>query len=332
MTITPAAPPARVSHVTTLPWPFPDDLTAFRYSVNVEPARVTRSTAAGVWGTHIVDLGGADYPEIMAERRRILDADPGRSQILAGMMPACWDLLVYYLRDLALSYPLIMHLREDGDNFHWRNDVLGTDQRFVLGDLDTLSVDPLTFLGREIPDDLLLVKERDGQLFFDAGLVTFAAAWSVTFDVGMNFREIHGPVPRLTGEGLTSRAETFLMHLPPDAVYRRVNWTLSASGSRKLDVSLEELPEWVDDMPRLVREKDFGNVQLRIELEHFVRLPMSGAVTFCIRTFMASFAEIREIPAWRDQLARVLTELPEDLASYKGFAGHRAEAVEWLLA
>ncbi|SEN89334.1 DUF3445 domain-containing protein [Cryobacterium sp. TMT1-3] len=323
---------AEITHTTNLPWPFPDDLTAFRYSVNVEPARVLRATAGGSWGAHIVDLTNPDYPQVMAERRRILDADPGRTQILDGMMPACWDILVYYLRDLALSYPLSCHLAENGDRFHWRNNLLGTDQTFVLGDLSTLPYDPLSFLGREIPDDLLLVKERDGQLFFDAGLVTFAAAWSVSFDVGMNFREIHGPVPRFTGEGLTSRAELFLMHLPTDSVYRRVNWTLSASGSRKLDVSLEELPEWGGDMPRLVSDRDFGNVQLRIELEHFMRLPMSGAITFCIRTFMASFAEIKAIPAWRDQLAQVLTELPDDLATYKGFIGHRTEAVAWLLA
>ena len=331
---TPAPAPATeaINHTTNLPWPFADDLTEFRYTVNVEPARMTKVTAGGEWGTHIVDLGGAEYPEIMAERRRILAADPTRVQILPGMMPACWDMLVYYLRDLAVAYPDIMHLDEDGDTFHWRNDVLGTDQRFVVGDESSLPTDPLTFLGCEVPDDLLMVKERDGQLFFDAGLVTFAAAWSVTFDAGMNFNEIHGPVPRLTGEGITSRAEQFLMRLPADKVYRRVNWTLSASGSRKLDVSLEELPEWGTDIPKLVRDGDFGKVQLRIELEHFIRLPMSGAVTFAIRTFMASFDEIKAIPAWRDQLAQIVTEVPEDIATYKGFADYRTEAVAWLVS
>ena len=37
-------------HLSTLPWPFPDDLTAFRYSANVEPGRTPHQTAAGVWG------------------------------------------------------------------------------------------------------------------------------------------------------------------------------------------------------------------------------------------------------------------------------------------
>jgi len=319
-----------VDHAARLPWPFPDDLEQFRYWVTVVRARPGRATAAGGWGDTIVDLGGSEYPEIMAERRRIVAADPGRRRVMPGMEPACWDLLLYYLRDLALSFPQLMELHEDGDRFHWRNHVLGTDQAFVLGDASSLPTDPLTFLACEIPDDLLLVRQRHGGLHFDAGLVTFAAAWSVSFDVGMSMAEIHGPVPRLNAEQITSRAERFLTNLPADQVYRRANWTLSASGSRKLDVSLEELPEWGRDIPLLVREGNWGALQLRIEIEHFIRLPMTGAVTFNIRTHMASLEQIKTIPAWRDQLARVVLELPEDLATYKGFVDYREPAMAWL--
>ncbi|NED64723.1 DUF3445 domain-containing protein, partial [Streptomyces sp. SID10244] len=92
--------------------------------------------------------------------------------------------------------------------------------------------------------------ERDGRLYFDAGAVTFAAAWSVSFDVGMDMYEIHAPVPGLISDGVVARAEQFLRRLPADQVYRRVNWTLSASDSPTLDVSLEELPQWQDDIPR----------------------------------------------------------------------------------
>ncbi len=325
-----------IDHLATLPWPFPDDLEAFRYSVNVDPARVPRPTAAGEWGRTIVDLGGAEYPQIMAERRRILDEDPHRVKLMPGMELACWDLLLYYLRDLDLSYPDVMHLTEGvggaPDAFHWRNDLLGTDQTFVLGKWESLPDGPFDFLAREIPDDLLLVTERDGRLYFDAGAVTFAAAWSVSFDVGMDMYEIHHPVPRLTREGITSRAEQFLRRLPSDKVYRRVNWTLSASGSRKLDVSLEELPEWGTDIPALVRDRRWGDLHLRIEVEHFIRLPMTGTVTFNIRTHMASLDEIKQVPSWAQQLATVIEELPEDLATYKGFADYRHRVVPWLRA
>lgn len=320
-----------VDHLSNIPWPFPDELEEFAYTVNVEPARLPRATRGGEWGRYLVDLGGAEYPKIMAERRRILDADPHRVKIRPGMELACWDLLLYYLRDLDLAYPEVMHLDELGDGrFRWRNDLLGTDQEFLLGQWDSLPHGPMDFLAREIPDDLLLVIERDGRLYFDAGAVTFAAAWSVSFDVGMDMYEIHSPVPRLTREGVTARAEQFLRRLPADQVYRRVNWTLSASDSHRLDVSLEELPEWGRDVPQMVTDGDFSRARLRIELEHFVRLPMSGAVTFNIRTFMASLEDVRRIPAWAEQLATVIESLDEDIAAYKGFLDYRDDVVAYL--
>ncbi|WP_084817295.1 heme-dependent oxidative N-demethylase family protein [Gordonia sp. HS-NH1] len=324
-------PTRKVDHLANLPWPFPDDLEEFSYSVNVEPARIPHATRAGEWGRHLVDLGGAEYPEIMAERRRILDADPTRVRVLPGMELACWDLLLYYLRDLGHAYPDDMTLTEHGDGrLHWRNRLLGTDQEFVLGDAATLPCGPMEFLAREVPDDLLLVTERDGHLYFDAGVVTFAAAWSVSFDVGMDMYQIHAPVPRMLREGIVARAEQFLRRLPADQVYRRVNWTLSASDSHKLDVSLEELPEWAADVPGMVADGDFARARLRIELEHFVRLPMSGAVTFNIRTFMASLEDVKRIPEWAGQLATVIETLGEDIAAYKGFLDYRDSVVAYL--
>jgi hypothetical protein len=57
---------------------------------------------------------------------------------------------------------------------------------------------------------------------------------------------------------------------------------------------------------------------------------MSGAVTFNIRTFMASLEEIRQIPAWARQLAAVIEKLPEDIAAYKGFSDYRAGVIDYL--
>ena len=161
-------------------------------------------------------------------------------------------------------------------------------------------------------------------------MVTFAAAWSVSFDVGMDMYEIHAPVPRMLREGIVARAEQFLRRLPADQVYRRVNWTLSASDSHKLDVSLEELPEWAADVAGMIADGDFGRARLRIELEHFVRLPMSGAVTFNIRTFMASLEDVKRRPEWAGQLATVIETLGEDIAAYKGFLDYRDNVVAYL--
>ncbi|MGY1661482.1 heme-dependent oxidative N-demethylase family protein [Geodermatophilus sp. SYSU D00705] len=318
-----------MSDLSRLPWPFAPGERAFRYAVNVEPARRRVETPAGSWGAHVVDLGD-DYEEQMRMRRELLARDPGRRQVLPHMEPACWDMLLYLLRELVAARPDVMHLSGDGREFGWRNDLLGIEQEFVLGDAATLPTDPLTWIGCQVPDDILMVSDRGGRLWFDAALVTWAAAWSVKFDVGMHLDEIHGPVPGLNEGGVTSRATRFMRSLTTEQTYRRVNWTFSAHGSPRRDISLEVKPEWDADVPQLVRDGDFGRLQLRIELEHLTRLPLTGTLTFNIRTYMAPLAEIATIPEWSGQLAAVVAELPDDIAGYKGIAPYRDEVVAWL--
>lgn len=42
--------------------------------------------------------------------------------------------------------------------------------------------------------------------------------------------------------------------------------------------------------------------------------------------------DVALVPAWRDRLAAVVDELPEDMADYKGLTRFRAEAGDWLRA
>ncbi|CCW11963.1 hypothetical protein EBESD8_25070 [Rhodococcus aetherivorans] len=233
-------------------------------------------------------------------------------------------------RDMAASFPDVMHLDVENGGYRWRNDLLGIDQWFVPGDSGTLPEHPLVFIGCQLPDDVLLVTERDGHLWFDAALVTSSADWSVKFDIGMSLHEIHRPVPGLTPNGVTDRAEQFMRRLTTERPYRRVNWTFSAVGSRRRDTSLETMPEWMDDMPQLIAERDWGRIQLRIELEHLIRLPMTGALVFNIRTYMAPLEEIAQVPAWAEQLADIVEELPAEIAAYKGIDSYRMPAMAWL--
>lgn len=318
-----------MSDLTRLPWPFAPDERVFRYTVNVEPARRRVETPAGHWGEHVVDLGD-DYQEQMQLRRELLQRDPGRRQVLPHMEPACWDMLLFLLRELVSARPDAMCLVQRGDVLSWTNTLLGIEQSFVLGDRSTLPTDPLTFIACQVPDDILMVVDRGGRLWFDAALVTWAAAWSVKFDVGMHLEEIHNPVPGLNPDGVTTRATRFMRSLTSDQIYRRVNWTFSAHGSPRRDISLETKPEWHTDVAQLVRDSDYGRLQLRIELEHLTRLPLTGTLTFNIRTYMAPLSEIATIPQWREQLADVVAELPDDIAEYKGIAPYRSEVVTWL--
>lgn len=324
MTVTDAAPDL----VRQFPFPFNAD--QYRYSANVEPSGRRVVTATGQWGDAVVDAD-VEYEAELAERERILTADPSRYAVLPHMRQACWDAMVTLMQELAASYPDEMSLTADGEGFLWRNRRLGLEQRFVVGDESTLPTEPLMYIGSQVQEDLVILDQRDGDLFADAGLVTFAADWSFRFDVGMTFMEIHGPVPRLRQTGVVGRAREFIMRLQPGQPYRRTNWTMTIG--RRLDTATELYHEWGPDRPYVLTldDEQFGRlVHLRTEVQHLVRLPGSGAVLFLIRTYMLPLAEIAAVRDWRVRAAAVLAELPDDIADYKGIISFRDRAVEYL--
>lgn len=316
--------------VRTFPFPFAHD--TYRYSTNLERAGQTVQTPAGQWGDSVVHIDSG-YAAALDERRAILSRDPSRLQVLSHMRPAAWDAMLTLMRELTLAYPDTMVLTREAGAFVWINRRRGIEQRFVYGDPSTLPQEPLAFIGDQLQEDIVLLDQREGQLFVDAGLVSFASNWSFGFDLGMSFLEIHGPVPRVHDTGVIARAQKFVMHLQSDAAYRRTNWSLSVGG--RLDLSTETYPDWGPDRGRILDVDDatFGAaVHLRVEVQHLVRLPESGSVMFLIRTYLLPLEAVAEVEPWRDRLAAVLAELPEDLADYKGFIAYRNRAVDWLQA
>lgn len=320
--------------IRTFPFPFPED--TYRYSTNVRPAGQPEETSMGQWGQAVVDVD-SEYRAELAERERILAQDPSRLQVLPHMRPATWDAMLTLMQELASAYPADMVLRRTGSagsaEFRWTNRVLGIEQHFVYGDESSLPQDPMGYIGSQVQEDLVLLDQREGQLFADAGVVTFAADWSFGFDVGMSFLEIHGPVPRVRETGVITRAQKFIMRLQAGEPYRRTNWSMTVG--RRLDVSTDTYPEWGPDRSRIQRVDGatFGaQVHLRVEVQHLVRLPETGAVMFMIRTYMLPLEAVAEVEPWRARLESVLTELPEDMADYKGFIAYRDRAVAWLRA
>jgi hypothetical protein len=326
VTATDLPAPALPERITSFPFPFPTD--RYRYSTNVEPAGARTRTAAGSWGEHVLHVDEF-YERDSAECRALLAADPSRVQELPHMRPACWDAMLYVMDELQRSRPDAFRLQRTGeDAWRWQNHLLGIEQDVVLGDDAGLPTDPLRFLAPQVQDDLVLLDQREGALWADAGVVTAAADWSMRFDVGMSFVEIHGPVPRVHPAGVVHRAQQFLMRLQPGEVYRRTNWTMTVG--RRLDTATETYPEWGPDR-RLVLSQDLGTrLHLRVEVQHLVRLPTSGAVLFLIRTHLLPLADLARVPAWRERFAAVLEELPHDMADYKGLSRYRDAAAAWL--
>ncbi len=317
-------------------FPFPLAKEVYRYTANLQPGGQRQVTEAGSWGETITRVG-PDYQEIIAERARLLAADPGKLISVPCLRAAEWDALLYLMRHLAAEYPADFELTEPaerGSQARWVNRRLRISQDFVPGDPATLprGQGPLEFIGRQVVEDLVLLDERESHLWADAGLVTFASGWSFPFVAGMTFQEIHGPVPRANPDGVFARAEAFLLRLRPGEAYRRVNWTFQPG--RMLDKSMDSYTTWLPEAARVlsgaVPAELAENVYLRVELQHLVRLETSGAVLFLIDTRFASLADLARVPEWAARAIAVLEELPQDMADYKGLTGLRPRVIDCL--
>ena len=164
--------------VATYPFPLPHD--TYRVSANVDRAGDGRPTEAGAWGADMLHVG-ADHTAVVRLRSEILDAEPRRFVAAPHARAASWDAMTWLLDRMARERPSEASLEHDGERYRWRNHRLGVTQEFVFGDDSSLPEHPLTFAGRQVEEDVVVLGARDDHLWLDAGMVVFASVWSIGF-------------------------------------------------------------------------------------------------------------------------------------------------------
>lgn len=315
-------------------FPFSIPEGPFVYRSNVEPALVAEHTAAGSWGETLFDVNPLWDAEV-ALRRQVLAADPRRAFASPHMHLAQWDTLVLMMEHLNAVDPCTFRYARDGAQISWTNGRTGDTLECTFGDDSTLPAagtgrrSALHYIGTQAPEDIVLLDQREGQLWFDAGLVTFASAWSIAFTAGMSFTDIHGPVPRIKEEGVVGRAEQFLMRLTPEKPYRRTNFAFSLG--RDLDISMEVSDRWLPAKEAAVDAPDLmERLHGRVEVQHFFRLPHSGAVIMTVRTHLERLADLVTVPEWKARLREYFTTMPADIRLDKGITRYEDRLLEFL--
>ena len=305
-------------------FPFPFHKDSFMYSVNME------QHSGGPEGCVYEKRFDVDehYLSEMRDRAIVLDEDPLRCQSLPHMNLAGWDLLELIMISKSEDYPDLFELHRDGSRWRWINRPMQIDDSFVFMDNSTLPYPPMEYITRQAQGDFCLLDQRDNNLWMDAGMVTTQADWSLDFDIGMNFFEWHAPVPRAHEMGIFKRALKFLLAIQQGTPARRLNWTLTVNPL--LDTSPENYHKWGIDKASLTPDNVGEKQYLRVELQTFFRLPRSNALVFPIRCYLIKFADIVTIPKWGRRLHRVLRDIPDDLATYKGFINNRHLLVDYL--
>ncbi|MGB3315492.1 MAG: DUF3445 domain-containing protein [Albidovulum sp.] len=308
--------------IQRFPFPFHED--NYMYSVNMEPHKGGRE------GSVYENRFDVDehYVSEMKDRAIVLAEDPLRCQSLPHMTLAGWDLLELIMVAKSEDYPDLFELHRDGNNWHWINKPMGIDQKFVFMDETTLPYGPMEYITRQTQGDFAVLDQRDDNLWMDAGMVTTQADWSLDFDIGMNFFEWHAPVPLAHEMGIFQRALKFLLNIQQGTPARRLNWTMTVNPL--LDTSPENYHKWGIQKIELTPENVGEKQHLRVELQTFFRLPRSNALVFPIRCYLIRLEDLVTVPKWGRRLHRVIRDLPEELAAYKGFIRNRPMIVDYL--
>lgn len=140
----------------------------------------------------------------------------------------------------------------------------------------------LPALAGAVAEDLLLLTQADGPYVLSAGVLCFPNRWRLTDKMGHGLTEIHAPVPDYA-DALARQVDHFLERLRPGRGFVRGNWGLASSPALHLPLPVAPVD------PRA--ETGFF---LRREEQSFVKLPVTGAVVFAIRTTVTPWEQVPE--------------------------------------
>lgn len=302
--------------VDSFPYPFKGEM--YRYSNNSVPLEKQSSVEVT-----------SSYREEIRLKRELITHHPERCfQSQRHTLKAQWEITELVIQHLTTYYPQQFSLEKNEGKWTFCNHILNEQTSFILGDESTLPMEPLDFIGRHVQEDLIFMMQRDRDLYLDAGQLCFPANWSLAFNTGMNFKEIHKPIPGFKEEGLDQRILTFLMRMEAGDPWVRRNWSLMAGD--RLDTSLETFDQWGKDRRAVTGENAGEFVHFRVEVQKMFRLPGSNGLLFTIHTHLLSLEKFTRNPEWTEEFYQILQELPPHISDYKGISLFKEEVVEYL--
>jgi dimethylamine monooxygenase subunit A len=300
-------------------FPFPFKGNSYRYSNNAAPLQ----------SGNLLDITPEYFEEIELKRHLLETAKERTYQSFPHSIEAQWEILEMIMHEMVSVHPNYFSLSKNENSWTFRNHLLGEEQSFTFGDVSTLPYEPLDFIGRHVQEDLVYLGQRDGDLYLDAGQLAFPANWSLAFDLGMEFLAIHSPVPKaFTGSGLAEKVRGFILRMEAGKPWTRFNWTITVE--LILDTAPETFDEWGPKKEKVTAENAGQLVYLRVEDQRLFRLPRSNGILFGIHTHFISLEELCETHQWMNQFYNVLTDLPDDLAEYKGFISFKDRIIKYL--
>jgi hypothetical protein len=245
------------------------------------------------WRLRVRPLDLADWIELGPDADAAIEAKPRLMEQFPDTVFAVLDDVEPESTEIAAA--LVEHLR------HRWPDRYGDTQ------LDP-ALHPLDAAARLVPEDLVLLVERDGRLVFGGGSVCFPNRWDLRSKLGLSMAGVHAPVARLN-EQLEAPIDSFFDRLTPQRSFWRLGWGLLDTSDWYTPVDGTAAPRPADPAPL----EHF----LRVERETLRRFPATNCVLFTIRTYLAPIPALLNDVDVTARLADALVALPDDVRSYK---------------
>ena len=255
--------------------PAPSDEASFRWRLGVRPLDLVD------W----IELG-PDADAAIAAKPRLMTQHPDTVfAVLDDVEPESTE----------VADALIEHLRH-----RWPD-------RYGDAELDR-TLHPLDAAARLVPEDLVMLVERNGELVFGGGSVCFPNRWDLRSKLGLSMAGVHAPVAKLN-EQLEAPIDSFFGRLTPQRSFWRLGWGILDTPEWYTPLDGTAAPRPVDPAP--------DQFFLRVERETLRRFPVTNCVLFTIRTYVAPILVAADDRDVARRLADSLSALPDDVRGYK---------------
>lgn len=266
----------------------------------------------------LVDVDEPHYAAEIALKRELLGSTPGDYFLApAELVEAQWEVLELVSSDLARRYPQWFSLERAGADWHFHNHLLGQGTRFVFGDPTSLPLEPLDWIGRQVQEDLVLVR-ADAAGTLVGGQLCFPNGWDLPERAGQSYLAIHQRTPASTMQGVHAGGR-LLEALKDGRTFCRIGWNFKLSS--QLDLSTKHLPGYLAHAaargPQLDAEGVGRELFIRVERQTFTRLTRSRHVLFGIHSYLSALEVEARDPERARCILQVVAEAPDDVKRYK---------------
>ena len=279
----------------------------------------------------LTDVDNEHYLPEIKEKRKLLHEDHRyyyRSS--PNALTAQWDVVDIILNDLRNIDPQHFILQKKNDHWHWINTYLDEETNFIFGDENTLPLEPLDWIGRQVQEDLLILSNDDSAALI-AGQLCFANGWSLDDKFGQPFLTIHAPAPTMIN-GTMQTAQKLMEKIQVSKPVWRCSWNFKVWNN--LDLSSKYNTPYNEELKRLALQltpENIGNhVYLRIERQTVSRLPHSGCVLFGVHMYQNTLDDEQMTNKQAQNMRDVLQTTPKEMLNYKAITPFYDALVEYL--